>query len=104
MHGGIYRGKVTNSNDPEKLYRIKALIPLVLGEQESDWAWPCVDPGWFDGLLVPNAGAHVQYTGTGTHTHTLLKQTPTPGQAVWMMFEAGEVDKPVWMGTWRIRA
>ena len=72
---GVYRGIVTNDADPEGLGRLKAQIPQVFGPLESAWAWPA----------VPNIGGMVP---------------PAIGNTVWIAFEGGHPDKPVWIGTW----
>jgi hypothetical protein len=72
---GIYKGVVTQVDDPENLGRIKAQIPQVLGQSESDWAWPA----------QPN----------------IAGITPLdPGDPVWVIFEGGDPHYPVWLGTW----
>lgn len=72
---GLYRGLVLNTYDPEGLGRLKAQVPQVLGQLESEWAWPA----------VPN-----------------LANLPMLeiGDPVWIAFEGGDVGKPVWVGTW----
>lgn len=37
---GLYRGIVLDSNDPINKGRVRLLIPQVLGEAPTDWAWP----------------------------------------------------------------
>lgn len=89
---GCYRGICTTNADPEVRKRIKAQVPQVLGKAETDWAWPCLPPGWSQGLLQDHGDPD------GTHTHSLRQLVPSPGQAVWIMFEAGDTTKPVWIG------
>ena len=72
---GKYRGLVLEVNDPEGLGRIRASLPA-LGV-DTGWALPC----------IPGAGP-----GSG---HLVL---PPPGAAVWIEFEAGDVDSPIWSG------
>ena len=72
---GKYRGLVLAANDPERLGRIRASVPA-LG-LDLPWALPC----------VPGAGP-----GSG---HLVL---PPVGAAVWIEFEAGDVDHPIWSG------
>lgn len=73
---GKYRGQVITDVDPEGLGRIKALVPQVLGPNTPcDWAWPCVPP---------NVDSSV----------------PKVGSKVWIEFEGGDVDHPIWVGTW----
>jgi type VI secretion system (T6SS) baseplate-like injector VgrG len=78
---GIYRGICTNNVDPEQFNRIKALVPAVFGDDstESDWAWPCF---------------HAVQQSTTPQQRAL----PIPGQIVWLMFENGNPDNPVWIG------
>lgn len=76
---GKYRGFVADNADPQSLGRVKLRVPSVLGEQDSDWALPCFPYGGLDGqglFLVPDAGAQV-----------------------WVEFEEGNLDKPIWTGT-----
>jgi hypothetical protein len=37
---GLYRGVVVDNGDPKNFGRIKMLVPQVMGEQITDWAWP----------------------------------------------------------------
>ena len=39
-HYGIYRGLVADNNDPEGLGRVKLVIPQILGQSVTTWAWP----------------------------------------------------------------
>jgi hypothetical protein len=74
---GKYRGKVSDVNDPLKLGRIRAVVPAVLGEEESGWALPS----------LPFAGPTMgQYT------------IPPVDAGVWIEFEAGDPSLPVWTG------
>lgn len=75
-YGGVYRGLVTNTADPEALGRLKAQVPQLLGQEETDWAWPS----------QPNIGGVVPLI---------------PGDPVWIIFEGGNTHHPVWLGTWR---
>ncbi len=77
---GIFRGVVTNVDDPEGLGRVRARVHEILGDtDETDWAWPC----------VPLAGG-----GAGWF---MLPKTNDP---VWIAFEAGDINRPVWLGGW----
>ncbi len=71
---GLYRGNVVSNVDPLGLGRLRISVPSILGDTTMSWARPCVPfPGWF---MLPPVG-------------TLL----------WVMFEGGDADDPVWMGT-----
>lgn len=89
---GVYRGVCSTNADPEKRKRIKAKVPQLLGDQETDWAWPCLPPGWSEGLMQTHSDPD------GAHPHTLVRAVPAPGQGVWVMFEAGDITKPIWIG------
>ena len=74
---GKYRGTVVNNLDPEQRGRIQAIVPAVTGLILSTWAMPC----------VPFAGK--------TEGFFFVPQT---GAAVWMEYEDGDPDKPIWVG------
>jgi hypothetical protein len=76
---GIYRGTVANNVDPMQLGRIMAIVPDVGGATPSTWAMPC----------VPIAGKQM-----GTFF------VPQIGSGVWIQFEGGDPDYPVWTGGW----
>jgi uncharacterized protein involved in type VI secretion and phage assembly len=76
---GLYRGTVVDNADPEQRGRIKAAVADVTGVTPSAWAMPC----------VPMAGRQM-----GTF------MLPPIGAGVWMQYEAGERDRPVWTGGW----
>ena len=77
---GLYRGVVTNVNDPEGLGRVRAKVHELLGDtDETDWASPC----------VPFGGG-----GAGW---LMLPKTNDP---IWIGFEAGDLNRPVWLGFW----
>jgi uncharacterized protein involved in type VI secretion and phage assembly len=76
---GKYRGVVTDNHDPLLTGRIKARVPDVLGELESGWAMPCAPFG-----------------GSQTGFFAL----PTVGAGVWIEFEHGDPDYPIWAGCW----
>lgn len=74
---GKYRGKVENNIDPQMMGRIQVSVPAVLGEGTLSWAMPC----------APFAGP-----GVGFFT------VPPTGANVWVEFEAGNPDYPIWSG------
>jgi hypothetical protein len=76
---GKHRGLVVDNQDPLKLGRLQASVPEVLGETPSGWALPC----------APYAG-----------TQCGLFAIPPIGAGVWIEFEAGDVSRPIWTGTW----
>lgn len=90
---GIYRGTVVSNVDPEGKYKIKAFIPQVLGGGvESGWIEPCLPPGWASGL-----GTVTTVDGA---TFNLDAKVPPVGSGVWIAFEGGDIDHPVWLGGW----
>jgi len=74
---GKYRGTVLNNVDPMQQGRILAVVPDVTGPLPSSWAMPC----------LPLAGIN-----TGVFT------VPPIGAGVWVEFEQGDPDYPVWVG------
>ncbi|KEF42623.1 MAG: hypothetical protein ER33_05000 [Cyanobium sp. CACIAM 14] len=76
---GKYRGIVTDVGDPANRCRIKATLQNPLDGQETGWADP----------VVPFAG-----DGFG------MVMLPAVGSGVWIEFEAGRLDKPLWTGAW----
>lgn len=74
---GKYRGTVSSNDDPERRGRIQAMVPDVLGLTPSSWAMPC----------VPIAGKQ-----EGTFL------VPQLGAGVWIEFEQGDPDFPIWTG------
>jgi uncharacterized protein involved in type VI secretion and phage assembly len=74
---GKYRGTVVNNVDPMQIGRIQVIVPDVSNVMLSTWAMPC----------VPWAGIQ-----TGVYT------VPPPGAGVWVEFEQGDPDYPIWVG------
>ncbi len=74
---GKYRGTVVNNVDPLQIGRIQAIVPDVSGVSPTSWAMPC----------VPVAGMN-----TGVFA------VPQLGSGVWMEFEHGDPDRPIWVG------
>lgn len=74
---GKFRGKVENNVDPMQLGRIQVSVPAVLGDGTLSWAMPC----------VPYAGSGVGFFAI-----------PPTGANVWVEFEGGDPDYPIWSG------
>ena len=74
---GKYRGTVVNNVDPMQIGRIQAIVPDVSGLIPTSWAMPC----------LPGAGIN-----TGVFT------VPQVGSGVWIEFEQGDPDQPIWVG------
>lgn len=74
---GKYRGVVLNNIDPLQMARIQVQVPDVMGLGLSTWAMPC----------VPVAGRQ-----SGVFV------LPAIGAGVWVEFEAGDMDHPIWVG------
>jgi hypothetical protein len=73
---GKYRGKVINNIDPLMVGRLEVLVPAV-SEFLLSWAMPC----------VPYAGKNVGFFAV-----------PPIAANVWVEFEAGDPDYPIWTG------
>lgn len=76
---GKYRGTVFNNVDPERRGRIQALVSDVYGTTPSTFALPC----------LPVAGPQMGHYAV-----------PPVGAGVWIEFEQGNKDFPIWTGCW----
>lgn len=74
---GKYRGTVINNIDPMQIGRLQAMVPDVSSLIPSSWAMPCLPVG---GLQM------------GMFT------VPPIGAGVWIEFEQGNPDYPIWTG------
>jgi small nuclear ribonucleoprotein (snRNP)-like protein len=90
LYYGKYRGIVTHNADPEQLGRLRLLVPSLFGgtfadgaasddNLVTDWAWPCVPAG-----------------GAANQGELYI---PEVGAKVWVEFEEGNLDCPIWVGT-----
>jgi len=68
---GVHRGMVVDATDPLLRGRLQVRVPGVLGEAVA-WALPAVP--------------------------TRAEDLPAVGNAVWILFEAGDPHSPVWLG------
>jgi hypothetical protein len=93
---GMYKGICVNNVDPEGLFRLTAVVPQVFGDSTtaSDWAWPCFPV--VVGTTV-QINAPLQVTGPIVRWQRVV---PPPGTGVWISFEGGDVNAPIWHGTW----
>jgi uncharacterized protein involved in type VI secretion and phage assembly len=74
---GKYRGVVTDNQDPNGLGRVRVKVQDVFGEKESGWALPCVP-----------------YAGDGVGLYLI----PPKDAFVWIEFEHGDPEYPIWTG------
>src|SRR5260370_4658712 len=74
---GKYRGTVLQNVDPMQMGRIQVIVPDVSAVLPSSWAMPC----------VPIAGKQM-----GSYF------VPQIGSGVWVEFEQGDSDYPIWTG------
>jgi hypothetical protein len=74
---GKYRGLVIDNVDPLQTGRVMAQCPDVLGDTPGTWAMPCVP------VAGMQAGVFV---------------VPPIGSQIWVEFEQGNPDFPIWTG------
>lgn len=74
---GKYRGVVLNNVDPMQQGRLQIQVPDVAGLAPASWAMPC----------VPLAGLQ-----------NGMMALPVVGSGVWVEFEQGTPDHPIWVG------
>jgi hypothetical protein len=76
-HFGKYRGLVIDNIDPEQIGRLMVQVPDVFGELPTSWAMPCVPAsGIQSGMFI----------------------VPSIGAQVWIEFEQGDPNYPIWVG------
>lgn len=74
---GKYRGTVLNNLDPMQMGRIQIIVPDVSSISPSSWAMPCLPVGGIQmGVFA----------------------VPLIGAGVWVEFEHGDPDHPIWTG------
>jgi uncharacterized protein involved in type VI secretion and phage assembly len=76
---GKYRGTVLNNVDPMQIGRLMVQIPDVSNLIPSSWAMPCFP------ISGKQMGAYM---------------IPQIGAGVWVEFEQGDPDYPIWSGCW----
>ena len=74
---GKYRAVVTDALDPLGICRIRARVPSVYGDTDSPWALPC----------LPFADMKIA-----------VENIPSVGSLVWIEFENGDLELPIWTG------
>jgi uncharacterized protein involved in type VI secretion and phage assembly len=74
---GKYRGTVVNNIDPQQMGRIQVMVPDISNVVPSSWAMPC----------TPVAGTQMGFYAL-----------PPIGSGVWVEFEQGNPDYPIWVG------
>jgi uncharacterized protein involved in type VI secretion and phage assembly len=74
---GKYRGTVAKGYDETGLGRLQVSVPDVLGDGRAAWAMPCTP-----------------YAGKGQGFFAM----PPVGANVWVEFERGDPDYPIWSG------
>lgn len=86
---GKYRGLVIANNDPQQLGRLRVWVPSLFptddgsvpGEDDptvTDWAWPCLP--------------------FGGHPDQGMFFVPEVSSKVWVEYEEGNLDSPIWVG------
>lgn len=76
---GKYRGTVLNNIDPQQMGRLMVQVPDVTGVGTGSWAMPCF-----------------AFSGKQMGAWAL----PQIGAGVWVEFEQGDPDYPIWSGCW----
>ena len=67
---GVYRGIVVDNNDPQNLRRLKVSTNTPTGTEVTNWIWPVLS----------------------------TKRPPAKGSGVFVMYDGGDPDYPVWIG------
>ncbi len=77
-HGGVFRGSVYDADDPEGRGRLRLMIPQVFGGAPSTWAEPTQAPS--------------------------TKDVPEINDLVWVMFEGGDINRPIYVSRMTVNA
>jgi len=77
---GVYQGTITINQDPMLRGRVQVTVPDVHSFVPTTWVEPSVP---LAGPTGPPMGVYM---------------VPPPGAGVWIMFQHGDPNKPVWMG------
>jgi len=72
IFSGVYRATVKNNLDPKKQRRLQVEIATAIGHT-TDWVWP-MEPA------------------------NISTEVPNIGQGVWVHFQAGDHEYPIWFG------
>ncbi len=75
---GKYRGTVIENQDPKNKGQIQVRLPSIPEYTHPIWATPCLPPT--------------------IHSRPPLYQLPEVGASVWIEFEEGDVQNPIWVG------
>jgi uncharacterized protein involved in type VI secretion and phage assembly len=74
---GKYRGTVVNNVDPKGQGRIQVLVPQIMPAPLASWAMMCTPVGGIQNGMFA---------------------VPPPKTGVWVEFEQGDIDYPIWTG------
>ena len=75
---GKFRGTVVNNIDPEQRGRLQVMVPDVSAFGLTTWALPSLPVGGLQSAIF---------------------SLPMIGSGVWIEFEQGDLDYPIWVGT-----
>ena len=80
VYYGVYRGTVMDNKDPEHQGRVRVRVPMVSGNDTiGNWAWPVAS-----------------WSGKDSGSFCI----PDIGDPVYVSFENGKSEHPLWMGGW----
>jgi len=99
---GLWRGYVVANDDSDLSYphrgRVKINVPQIYGanalEDALPWAWPCLPLFGGGPSTVEN-----EDSDDDIYSQTLFGIPPV-GASVWIMFEQGDIQSPIYLGTW----
>ena len=91
---GKYKAFVRDNADPQKRGRIRCFCPQIMGPMDDtnhwlDWAEPCLP--WLGGLNLLDSGPPNTKAQEGADNF-----------GVWIEFEGGDEDFPIWVGTFTV--
>ena len=95
---GKYKGFIRDNADPENRGRVRVYCPQVMGPNDGrehwlDWAEPCFP--WFGGISTGDFGPPLT-------REEQLEDYGAEYYGVWIEFQGGQPDFPIWVGTFTI--
>lgn len=76
---GKYKAIVIDNSDPQNRGRVRVKCPKIYGKSLSPWCEACLP-------FISSSGIDIQI--------------PSNGDQVWIEFEQGKVDSPIYVGSW----
>lgn len=95
---GKYKGYIRDNADPQNRGRVRCFCPQVMGPQDDAEHWL----GWAEGNFPWMGGINTIDFGAPYTKEQQITAFGSEYIGVWIEFEQGQVDFPIWCGTWLV--